>query len=391
MKLEGSMFAKRDEIYLDSAATTLKLLSVIEALNSFYTHQVAPVHRSVYPSSQAATQAFEKTRDAARDLIHANDRSEIVFTKGTTEGINLIAHTFGDMVVQEGDEILLTEMEHHANIVPWKVLADRKGAHIKVVPVLENGMLDYQAFQELLSPKTKIVAVTHVSNVLGTINDVEYIYKEAQKVGASVVIDGAQAIAHVPVDVTKICDFYLFSAHKMYGPEGVGVLYGKKELLKQMPPYQTGGAMIEEVSFDTVTYQKAPWKFEAGTPSIGAVIAFQKAIEFVANLDFEKENAKHMQCIEKIKSSIPDATFYTSEKSIGILSFTLDGAHPLDVATMLGVKKVAVRSGHMCAQPLLKKLGCTSLLRVSFGAYTNHADIDRFIEALAEIRTLVTA
>lgn len=384
------MFPKRAGVYLDTAATSLKSTAVIQSLLSYYENGVAPVHRSVYPASQKATHAFESTRDAVQKLIGASDRSEIVFTKGTTESLNLIAATYGDMVVTKGDEIIISEMEHHANIVPWYELAKKKQASIKVIPVLEDGHLDYDTYAKLLSCNTKIVAVTHVSNVLGTINDLEKIYKAAKQVGATVVVDGAQAIAHIPVTVTKYADFYAFSGHKMYGPEGVGVLYGKKDLLGAMPPYQTGGAMIESVAFDTVTYQKAPWKFEAGTPSTGAVIALQQAVALVMALDHEKELEKQRAYRKMLREALPEATFYGPEDGIGMASFTLPEQHPLDVATLLGVKGVAIRSGHMCAEPLLRALRVSALLRVSFGIYTTERDIQVCIDALHSIKTLTT-
>jgi cysteine desulfurase/selenocysteine lyase len=380
-------------VYLDSAATAQKPQVVIDAIARFYQEQYGTVHRAVYDLAVFATDQYQKVRKAAQKFLCAAKPEEIIFTRGTTESINLIAYSFGKAFLKPKDEILITEMEHHSNIVPWQIACEDRGAQLKVVPFDQKGVLDLEAFRKLLTPRTKLVAITHVSNALGTVNPIREIVQMAHAAQAKVLIDGAQAAPHRPVDVQALdADFYVFSGHKTYGPTGIGVLYGKEALLEAMPPYQGGGDMIETVTFPKTTYNVLPLKFEAGTPMIAEVIGLGAALEYLekvgrdAVLDWEQ---KLLAYATPRLLDLKGVTLYgqAPEKG-GILSFTLDGIHPLDIGTMLDLKGIAIRTGHHCAQPVMRHFGITATARASFALYTSFEDIDRWIQGLREIQEL---
>jgi len=376
--------------YFDNAATTQKPLAVINALNDYYKGYNANIHRGIHTLAERATKAFEVTRESIRAFINAKEREEIIFTKGTTESINLVAATFGRQEIKAGDEIIVSELEHHSNIVPWQILAEEKGADILVIPVFENGELDMESYKKLLSEKTKLVAVNHASNSLGTINPIKEIITAAHAVGAKVLIDGAQASAHLPIDVQELnCDFYAISAHKFYGPTGTGALYGKRELLENMPPYQGGGEMIKDVSFKKTTFNDIPYKFEAGTPNIGDVIAFNEAINFVnkhgksAMAAYENELLNY--ATEKLSAIDGLDIIGTSKAKVSVISFLIEAIHPFDIGQMLDARGVAVRTGHHCTQPLMERLGIEGTVRASFAVYNTKDEIDRMVEGLDRI------
>ncbi|MEP2770564.1 MAG: cysteine desulfurase [Fulvivirga sp.] len=376
--------------YFDNAATTQKPLAVIDALNDYYKGYNANIHRGIHTLAERATKAFEVTRESIRTFINAKEREEIIFTKGTTESINLVAATFGRQEIKAGDEIIVSELEHHSNIVPWQILAEEKGANILVIPVFENGELDMESYKKLLSEKTKLVAVNHASNSLGTINPIKEIITAAHAVGAKVLIDGAQASAHLPIDVQELnCDFYAISAHKFYGPTGTGALYGKRELLENMPPYQGGGEMIKDVSFKKTTFNDIPYKFEAGTPNIGDVIAFNEAINFVnkhgkaAMAAYENELLNY--ATEKLSAIDGLDIIGTSKEKVSVISFLIEAIHPFDIGQMLDARGVAVRTGHHCTQPLMERLGIEGTVRASFAVYNTKEEIDRMVEGLDRI------
>ncbi|MBZ4675751.1 MAG: cysteine desulfurase CsdA [Anaerophaga sp.] len=381
-------------VYFDNAATTQKPLSVIEAEADVYRRINSNIHRSVHHLGNLCTEAFEEVRKKVAGFINAGSNEEIIFTKGTTESINLLATSLGEHLFSEGDEVILTEMEHHSNIVPWQLLQKRKGIHIKVVPVTDDGELDMDAFGKLFSGKTKIVSVTHISNVMGTINPVGKMIEKAHAFDVPVIIDGAQAIHHLPVDVQKLdCDFYVFSAHKMYGPTGVGILYGKREWLEKMEPYQGGGEMIDKVSFSGTTFNELPYKFEAGTPNFAGVIALGAALEYLEskNLndiwDYEHDlfeyGMKKMKAVPGIRL-IGQASDHTS-----VISFLLGKAHPFDVGTLLDKLGFALRTGHHCAQPLMDRFGIPGTVRASFAFYNTRDEIDRLVGALNRVGTML--
>jgi cysteine desulfurase/selenocysteine lyase len=351
------------------------------------------VHRGAHYLADQATRFYEESRQSIADFISASSPEEIIFTKGTTESINLVAQSFGRNFLKAGDEILITEMEHHANIVPWQMLCQQVGCLLKVAPVDENGELQIQDFKKLLNEKTKLVAVTHCSNTLGTINDVKLLSQLAHQVGAKILIDGAQMVSANVVNVQDIdADFYVFSGHKLFGPYGVGVLYGKKDLLEKMPPYQGGGSMISEVTFAKTTYNDIPFKFEAGTPNIEAVIAMKAAIDYVKKLGFANIHQHEMQLLkyatEKL-SEIPDLKIIGQAKNKGpILSFNLGKIHHSDVGQALDQQNIAVRTGHHCTQPLLAKLGYSGTVRASFSVFNNKADIDALFTAVQKAKEL---
>lgn len=380
-------------IYLDSAATTQKPHCVIDAVSQYYENNNANVHRGVYALSERATAAYEGARQKVADFIHAQHAHEIIFTRGTTEAINLIAHSFGLLKIKSGDEIILSVMEHHSNIVPWQIVCEKTGAKLKVIPLLENGELDFDAYLNALNEKTKLVAMIHVSNVLGTINPVKKIVAAAHQKNIPVLLDGAQAIAHMPVDVQDLdCDFYVFSSHKLYGPTGVGVLYGKTKWLEAMPPYQTGGDMIRRVTFEKTEFNELPYKFEAGTPNIAGVIGLGAAIDYMNQMGFdfiqshEKQLLKY--AVERL-SQIDGLKIYgTSENKSGVISFLLQDAHPHDVATILDQFGVAIRAGHHCAMPLMDYLKVSALSRISFGVYNDFSDIDKLVVGLDNVRKI---
>lgn len=386
----------RPVAYLDSAASAQKPWAVIDGMSDVMTRHYANVHRGVYAFGALTSAAYEDARHKVAGFVGAASEKEIVFTRSATEAINLVAASWGGVHLKAGDEILLTEMEHHANIVPWMMLKEKLGVTVKVVPVLQNGALDMQAFDSLLSTKTKLVAVTHMSNVLGTINPVAEITKKAKTAGAKVLIDGSQAAVHLLVDVQAIgCDFYVFTGHKVYGPTGIGVLYGRAEVLDGMPPYQGGGEMIEQVTFDKVTYKEAPYRFEAGTPAILETIGLGAAIDYLSAQDMDAIHAHEKMLLtaaEQKLAGLPGIrVFSQAPDRAAILSFIVDGAHPHDIATIFDQIGLCVRAGHHCAQPLMKALGVPAMVRASFALYNNMEDVDRLAEGIDKVRKIFGA
>ena len=381
----------RELVYLDNAATTQKPQAVLDAIVEGYSKWNANVHRGVHHLSQVATQKHEDARKRVAEWLNANSE-EVIFTKGTTDGINILARSFGEAMVNEGDEIIVSQLEHHSNIVPWQMLCERKKATLKVIPLREDLSIDIEAFKEMLNERTRLVSVAQVSNVLGIINPVEEIISYAHTKHIPVCVDGAQSVPHLAVDVKKMdCDFLVFSAHKMYGPTGLGVLYGKKEWLNQLPPAEGGGEMIEHVRWDKTTYNVLPYKFEAGTPNYIGSYAFSKAIEYVQEFGI-KDIAKHeeelVEYIEECLASLANVKIYaTGQKKAGAVSFNVyraDGGliHPFDVGVLLDRQGVAVRTGHHCAEPLIEHLGVPGTLRASVGLYNTKEDIDKLVAAL---------
>jgi len=378
--------------YLDSAATTLKPLVVIDEIDKYYRSETSNVHRGLYWLSENATFKFEETRDKITSLINSPDRSQVIFTKGTTEAVNLVAQSYGRSFFKKGDVILLSQMEHHSNIVPWQMIAEEVGAIIKVIPINEKGEIILDEYKKLLKDNVKFVSVVYVSNALGTINPVKEMIKLAHEKGAKVFIDAAQAVSHLKVDVVDLdADFLAFSGHKMFGPTGVGVLYGKKELLENMPPYQGGGDMIDVVTFEKTTYNNLPHKFEAGTPPIASVIALGKAVDYLLQVGFEKIHNIETELLEygtKKLSSIPGLRIYgEAENKTSVISFGIDGIHPHDLASLIDKEGVAIRTGHHCTQPLMKFFKVTATCRASFSIYNNQEDIDQLYLSLLKIKT----
>jgi cysteine desulfurase/selenocysteine lyase len=377
-------------IYLDTGATAQKPQCVIDSIHSFYAEHYGTVHRAVYELSVEATRLYQLTRIKVQQFLNAQHVEEIIFTKGTTESINLVASSFGKRFVQPGDEIIITEMEHHSNIVPWQIMCQDRQAILKVAPMDDRGVLDMDAFRKMLSPRTKLVAVAHVSNSLGTINPLPEIISLAHAAGAKVLVDGAQSAPHIPVDVQALdLDFFVFSGHKLYGPTGIGILYGKEELLNEMPPYQGGGDMIETVTFEKTTYNVLPLKFEAGTPMIAEVIGLGAALDFVQSIGLQNIAALEHQLLLRTTEqlqAIPDLTIFGNAPEKGALvSFNIKGIHPLDIGTMLDLHGIAVRTGHLCAQPVMRKFGTPAFVRASFGLYNTLEEVDAFAEALRQI------
>jgi cysteine desulfurase/selenocysteine lyase len=382
-----TMINGRPLVYLDNAATTLKPKIVIDQMHKHLSTEVANVHRGVHTLSEQGTRFFEETRLAVQKFINARESHEVIYTKGTTDALNLLAHSFGDKYVGAGDEIILSGMEHHSNIVPWQMMAERKSAIIKVIPINDYGELDLEAFKKMLTPKTKLISIVHISNTLGTVNPVEEIISLAHKNGTKVCVDAAQSIAHQRIDVQAMdCDFLVFSAHKIYGPNALGFLYGKEELLNEMPPYQGGGAMISEVTFERTTYNVLPNKFEAGTPAIAEVIAFKSAIEYVEKLGLENIKAYEDKLLAYATSELKKISgvrlIGEAKAKSGVLSFVIDGVHPHDLGTLLDKQGVAIRTGHHCTQPLMKRFGITACARASFTFYNTFEEIDTFIAAV---------
>ncbi|BBE18804.1 cysteine desulfurase, SufS subfamily [Aquipluma nitroreducens] len=381
---------KRQLVYFDNAATTQRPQQVIDALNQTYTEYYGNIHRGAHFMADKATAAYEETREKVKNLINAESREQIIFTKGTTESINLAAFSFGEAFVREGDEIIVSEMEHHSNIVPWQLMAGRKGAKIVMLPIDDDGRLQIEKLDQLITPKTKLIAVAHVSNVLGTINPVATIARIAHTKDIRIFVDGAQAAPHRQIDVQDLdVDFYAFSAHKMYGPNGVGVLYGKKELLEQMPPYQGGGEMISEVKFSGTTYNELPYKFEAGTPNISDVIAFGAAIDYLLSIGLENLASWEHELLEYATSKlivIPGLRIYGIQAlKSGVISFNVEGIHFFDLGTMLDKFGIAVRTGHHCADPLMDHFDIQGTVRASFAVYNTKEEIDVFVEALKKV------
>ena len=377
--------------FLDNGATSQKPASVIEATDRYYRTENSNIHRGVHYLSEQATDAYESARAKTAKFIGAPDQDEIIFVRGATEGINLIAHGFVETQLCAGDEILITHMEHHANIVPWQIAAEKTGAILKVVPVLDSGDLDMEAYAALLSDKTKLVSVVHISNSLGTINPVREIIDQAHARDIPVLLDGCQSVPHMPVDMAEIdCDFFVFSAHKVFASTGVGVLWGKREWLEKFPPYQSGGDMIERVDFDGTTYKGIPGKFEAGTPHIEGVISLSAAIDYVWSLDragaLAHENALLKDATEKLSAIEGLRIIGTSANKASILSFVIDEIHPHDIGTFLDADGVAVRAGHHCTQPLLKRFGVPATARASFAFYNDFEDVDRLVTAVTKMQ-----
>jgi cysteine desulfurase/selenocysteine lyase len=373
-------------IYFDNGATSQKPAMVLDAINQYYSKDNANIHRGVHFMSQHATTEYETARKTIQTYIHAKSSDEIIFTKGTTDGINLIASSYGELLT-EGDEILITAMEHHSNIVPWQMLCQRKKLTLKVAPINLKGELITEEFDRLLTDKTKLVSVTHISNTLGTINPIAEIVKKAHAVGAKVVVDGAQSIQHMAIDVQALdCDFFVFSGHKVFGPTGIGVLYGKEALLEKMPPYQGGGDMIAKVTFERTTYNELPFKFEAGTPHIAGGICLGKAFEFLNGLDlqaiqtYEKEITEYAQ---DLLDTFEDLSIIGEAKNkTSVVSFSIKGIHPFDIGTLLDKQGIAVRTGHHCTQPLMDFFKIPGTIRASFAFYNTKEEIDTFIEAV---------
>lgn len=378
-------------VYLDSAASAQRPRRVIEAVDQYETHSHANVHRGVHALSQEATEAFEGARDRVRRFINASSTREIIFVRGTTEGINLVAQSYARSRVGKGDEILITALEHHANIVPWQLVCEQTGATLKVAPIDLRGELIYEELEKLLSPRTKVVAVAHVSNALGTILPVKRIIDAAHAQGAVVVVDGAQAIPHARVDVRALgADFYAFSAHKLYGPTGVGVLYGRESLLADMPPWQGGGDMIKAVTFERTTYNDLPWKFEAGTPNISGAVGLAAAMDYVDELGIENIAAHEQRLLQiatEALARVPGIQFIgTAAHKAAVISFTLDGVHPHDIGTVLDAEGVAVRTGHHCAMPVMDFFRVPATARASFACYNTEDEIGRLVAALRKVR-----
>jgi cysteine desulfurase/selenocysteine lyase len=380
-------------IYFDNAATSQKPLKVINAISEYYLQENSNIHRGAHYLSNQATEKYEKSREAVRRFINAESTEEIILTKGTTESINLVASCLSQSLFQPGDEILISGLEHHANIVPWQIAAEQTGALIKVIPILDSGELDLDAFKNLLSPKTKLLALSHISNALGTINPVEEMIALAKEKGALVLIDGAQSVPHMLVDVQALdCDFFCFSAHKIYGPTGIGVLYGKKAQLEKMPPYQSGGEMIKEVTFKGTTFNDLPYKFEAGTPNIAGGIGLLSAIEFMEEVGLEhiarREGELLAYATKKLKEIDGIQFFGEAKEKAAVISFLVDGIHPSDLGTILDKLGIAVRTGHHCAQPIMDRFEIPGTVRASFAVYNTETEIDMFIEGIKKVKKM---
>ncbi len=378
-------------VFLDSAASSQKPQAVLDAITLFYTSSYANIHRGVYELSARATAAFEDAREKARAFLNAGATREIVFVRGATEAINLVAASFGRANVGAGDEVLITQMEHHSNIVPWQILCQEQGAALRVAPIDDRGELILEEFERLLGPRTKLAALTHVSNALGTINPVRELVRMAHARGVPVLVDGAQAVPHQRVDVGQLgCDFYAFSGHKVFGPSGVGVLWGKAEHLEAMPPYQGGGEMILSVSFEETIFKEIPHKFEAGTPDIAGVVGLGAALDYVTQLGFDAVAAHESDLLgyaTEAVSQVPGLTLVgTAPRKASILSFVIDGVHPHDVGTILDAEGVAVRTGHHCAQPVMDRFGVPATVRASLALYNTRADVDALVSGLFKVR-----
>lgn len=381
-------------IYFDNAATTQKPQIVIDAITNYYETINSNIHRGVHSLSQLATDQFELSRKKVQAYINAKHHHEVIFTRGTTESINLIASSFGEVFLNEEDEVLVSEMEHHANIVPWQMICEKNGAKLKVIPFDYNGVLQVELLDQLITSKTKIIAITHISNVLGTINPIKMIIEKAHSKGIPVMVDGAQAVSHAKVDVQELdCDFYCFSGHKMYAPMGIGVMYGKEEWLNKIPPYQGGGEMISQVTFEKTTYNELPFKFEAGTPGVGDVIGLMKAIDYIENIGLEKialyENELLDYAMNQL-NEIPDIHFYgLSPEKVAVISFNIGTIHPYDVGVILDHLGIAVRTGHHCAQPIMQKFGIPGTIRASFALYNTKEEIDTFIKGVKQAQNML--
>ena len=376
----------RDLVYFDNAATSQKPYTVIERIDNYYKNENANIHRGVHYLSQKATEDYESARNIIGAYLNASDTSEIIFTKGTTDGINLIASSYGSML-NEGDEILISAMEHHSNIVPWQLLESQRGIKLRIIPIHENGEIDMDAYNEMLNSKTKLVSVTHISNTLGSINPIGEIIDKAHAVGAKVLIDGAQSIQHDQIDLKALnCDFFVFSGHKVFGPTGIGVLYGKSEILNLMPPYQGGGDMIEKVSFEKTTFNVLPFKFEAGTPNIVGGIALGEAFKFLKSLNFNELHEHEMNLLKHAEEELNKIDnvriIGTAKNKTSVISFNVGDIHPFDIGTLLDKQGFAVRTGHHCTQPLMDFFNIPGTIRISFSVYNTKQEIDLFLIAL---------
>jgi cysteine desulfurase / selenocysteine lyase len=380
----------RDLVYLDNAATSQKPMRVIQALMDYYTGYNANIHRGIHTLAEKATKAFEDTRHTAKAFINAASEQEIIFTRGVTESINLVASSYGRAFIEAGDEIIISGLEHHSNIVPWQIVCEEKKAILKVIPITDSGELDMEAYQQLLSTKTKLVAINHASNSLGTINPVKEVIELAHQVGAVVLLDGAQTGAHVEIDVQALdCDFYCLSAHKMYGPTGAGLLYGKRALLEKMPPYQAGGEMIKDVTFAKTTYNDLPYKFEAGTPNIADVVVFKYAMDFIQDLGKDNIAAHEHELLtyatERVGKLKSIKLVGTAKNKVGVLAFTVAGIHHFDIGQMLDARGIAVRTGHHCTQPLMERFCIEGTVRASFAVYNTKKEVDQLVEGLERV------
>ncbi len=381
-------------IYFDNAATTQKPRQVIDRVSAYYKKENANIHRGVHYLSMKATEAYENSRKYIQLFLNAAKPQEIIFTKGTTESINLVASSFGKKFIHPGDEILISEMEHHSNIVPWQLMAEDRGAIIRVIPINEEGEIEMNAYKNMLNEKVRIVAVTHVSNVLGTINPVKRMIEMAHAHGIPVLVDGAQAIPHMTVDVLDLkCDFYVFSGHKNYGPMGVGVLYGQEHLLEQLPPYQGGGEMVNQVTFERTTYNELPFKFEAGTPNVVGVLGMETAIRYIDDLDIKKISQYESELLDYASVEMLNIEglriIGTADNKTAVISFLLKDIHPYDAGTILDKLGVAVRTGHHCAQPVMDRFKVPGTIRASFALYNTSEEIDHFISAVKQVKKML--
>jgi len=384
----------RDLVYFDNAATTQKPFVVLEALANYYGHYNANIHRGIHFLAEKATSAFEDSRSAIQKFLNAAHKEEIIFTYGTTDGINLVAQTYGRKFLKEGDEIIISTLEHHSNIVPWQMLCEEKGCVLRVIPIDDKGDLILEAYEKMLSEKTKFVSVVHVSNALGTINDVKFIIDKAHEVGAKVLIDGAQASSHITIDVQTLdADFYAFSAHKLFGPTGMGVLYGKSDILNAMPPYRGGGEMIKEVTFEKTTYNELPYKFEAGTPNIADVVAVKFAIDYINDLGKENIAAYEDELLKYATEQLSEIgglrIVGQAKEKVSVVSFVLNGIHPQDVGVILDQQGIAIRTGHHCTQPLMNRLGLPGTSRASFAVYNTTDEIDKLVAGIHKVKKMV--
>jgi len=380
-------------VYLDNAATTLKPRCVLDALQRYYSVETSNVHRGLYLLSEKATSAYENARVAVQRFLNAPHESQIVFVRGTTEAINLVAQSYGKTVLRERDEIILSTIEHHSNIVPWQILSDQTGASLKIIPVNDNGELILEEYAKLLNHRTKIVAVAHISNALGTIHPAKKLIEMAHSYGATVLLDGAQAVSHLPVDVTDLnCEFYAFSGHKLFGPTGIGVLYGKADLLDMMPPYQGGGEMIRSVTFEKTTYHRVPYKFEAGTPGIAGAIGLGAAIQYVNQIGFDNIIAHEGDLLSYATAKLaafPGVRIIgTAREKAAVLSFVIEGVHPHDIGTILDKEGVAIRAGHHCAMPTMQRFGVPATARASMAFYNTRQEIDILLDSLHKVREI---
>ncbi len=380
----------KDLVYFDNAATTQKPQIVIDAIAEYYLKDNANIHRGIHSLAERATKNFEETRETVRKFLGASSIEEIIFTSGTTQGINLVASSFGNAFIQKGDQIIISGLEHHSNIVPWQMLCESKGIELKIIPVNDLGELEIDKFEQLLNPRVKIVALNHVSNSLGTINPIKTIIDLSHNIGAKVLIDGAQASSHIDIDVQALdVDFYVFSAHKLYGPTGIGVLYGKKELLEKMPPYMGGGEMIKEVSFEKTTFNDLPYKFEAGTPNIADVVALKAAIDFINEIGKNNIQNHENELLKYATAQLSDIKglkiIGEAKEKIAVISFIIEGIHHQDIGILLDTQGIAVRTGHHCTQPLMQRFGIAGTSRASFAVYNTFEEVDKLKAGLEKV------